>query len=128
MNHDEKPRSRILRHGRGAGEITSEAIEQRVRELALIAGRPEGDVRPEDRRRAWQEMTTGGDLETTAGEPAEATGSLGRDPAEPASLRGRQTPQRGGDDEKAELESLALEGVDEAQHEQMLADRARRKS
>jgi len=128
MNHDEKPRSKILQHGRGAGEVTAEAIEHRARELALIAGRPENDIRPEDRRRAWQEMTAGGDRETTVGAPAEATGSLGRDPAEPVSLRGRQTPRRGGDDEKAELESLALEGVDEAQHEQMLADRTRRKS
>ena len=37
--------------------------------------------------------------------------------------RGRQAPEYGGNDEKTALEHLALEGVEEAQHEQMLASR-----
>jgi hypothetical protein len=49
--------------------------------------------------------------------------SMSRDPSDPMTNRGRQSPEYGGNDEKAALEHLALEGVEEAQHEQMLASR-----
>jgi hypothetical protein len=49
--------------------------------------------------------------------------SMSRDPSDPLSDRGRQAPEYGGDDEKTALENLALEGVEEAQHEQMLEAR-----
>jgi hypothetical protein len=49
--------------------------------------------------------------------------SMSRDPSDPIADRGRQVPEYGGDDEKTALEHLALEGVEEAQHEQMLEAR-----
>ena len=56
-------------------------------------------------------------------EDAESMQSMSRDPSDPMVDRGRQVPEYGGDDEKAALEHLALEGVEEAQHEQMLEAR-----
>jgi hypothetical protein len=56
-------------------------------------------------------------------EDAESMQSMSRDPSDPLVDRGRQVPEYGGDDEKTALEHLALEGVEEAQHEQMLEAR-----
>ena len=41
----------------------------------------------------------------------------------PLADRGRQVPEYGGEDEKTALERLALEGVEEAQHDQMVQSR-----
>ena len=62
-------------------------------------------------------------LPDAVNEDAESMQSMSRDPSDPPVDRGHQVPEYGGDDEKAALEHLALEGVEEAQHEQMLEAR-----
>lgn len=106
--------------GNGLGVASLADVEQRARELALIAGRAE--VTDEDRQQARDEFQDR-DLPATINEDADSMQSMSRDPSDPLSDRGRQVPEYGGEDEKAGLERLALEGVEEAQHEQMLEAR-----
>ncbi|EIQ01595.1 hypothetical protein OpiT1DRAFT_00167 [Opitutaceae bacterium TAV1] len=56
---------------------------------------------------------------------AEGTGGISRDLAEPAGNPGREVPLHDEPDEQATSERLAIEGVEEAQHDQMLAARRR---
>jgi hypothetical protein len=106
--------------GKGVGGFSEADVERRALELALIDGRTA--INSEDRTRAIAEFRDAG-LPDAVNEDAESMQSMSRDPSDPMSDRGRQVPAYGGEDEKAMLEHLALEGVEEAQHEQMLESR-----
>jgi hypothetical protein len=62
------------------------------------------------------------------GEDAAMVDSLSRDPSDPPPNRGEQIPdqEEPDDDEEAQSERLVEEGVDEAEHDQMLAARRKR--
>jgi hypothetical protein len=107
-------------HGKGVGGFSQADIERRARELAVIDNRTE--TTEEDRARAITEFRDR-HLPDAVNEDAETMQSMSRDPSDPMANRGRQAPTYGGDDEKADLEHLALEGVEEAQHDQMLQAR-----
>jgi hypothetical protein len=109
-------RGRMEERGKEAGVFSPDDVERRAREIAGIAGRKE--VTPEDRERARAELLET-DLPATTTEDAESTQSLSRDPSDPPAIRGKQTPEYVEIDEKQALERLALEGVEEAQHDQM---------
>ncbi|HTL67403.1 MAG TPA: hypothetical protein VL200_07065 [Lacunisphaera sp.] len=119
----ERP-EKILWHGRGTGDLTDAEVEQRAREIAVIRGRAARDVTEEDRAAAWAELR--GDTRPPTSE-TDAPGGLavGRDPSEPAGDSGHQVPDQKPSDEGTAAEHLAVEGVEEAQHDQMLAARAR---
>jgi hypothetical protein len=106
--------------GKGVSGFSQGDIERRAKELALIDNRTVAN--DEDRERARTEFRDR-DLPDAVNEDAESMQSMSRDPSDPISDRGRQAPEYGGDDEKTALEHLALEGVEEAQHDQMLAAR-----
>lgn len=55
----------------------------------------------------------------------DATGSLSRDPSDPAVDRGRQTPEIEGDDEEQIFEKLVEDGVEIAEDEQLDAGKRR---
>ncbi|MDF3057495.1 MAG: hypothetical protein K0R17_1710 [Rariglobus sp.] len=116
---------RILRHGKRAAEVTDEAIAIRARELAIIDGRSAEEVTEEDLARSRAELR-GEHLPDTTLEDAVATAALTRDPSEPASHTGVQAPEQNEPEDQEVMERLVLEGVEEAQHDQMLADRHRR--
>ena len=117
--------ARILRHGRRADEITDEAIDIRAREFALIDGRSPREVTEEDRRRALADLR--GDLLPRGSmDNGESSAGLSRDPSEPLSIPGERTPIRNEPEDQEVQERLVLEGVEEAQHDQMLAARRRR--
>ena len=107
-------------HGAGVGAFTKADVERRAQELALIANRTEPT--DEDRALALAEFRDR-HLPDAVNEDAESMQSMSRDPSDPMVDRGRQVPEYGGEDEKAALEHLALEGVEEAQHEQMVESR-----
>lgn len=111
---------KVAVRGKGVSGFSNEDIERRARELALIDNRTEAT--DPDRARARQEFHDR-ELPDAVNEDAESMQSMSRDPSDPMTDRGRQAPEYGGDDEKAALEHLALEGVEEAQHDQMLAAR-----
>jgi hypothetical protein len=106
--------------GKGVSGFSPADIERRAKELALIDNRT--TATDEDRQRARAEFRDV-DLPDAVNEDADSMQSMSRDPSDPMTDRGRQAPEYGGDDEKTALEHLALEGVEEAQHDQMLAAR-----
>jgi hypothetical protein len=111
---------KILVHNQGLGDPSEADVHRRAHELALIDGRT--DITAEDRRRAEKELR--GDMVPPTSDVEEISERrVSRDPSEPASNPGRQVPNREGSDESAVPERLALEGVEEAQHEQMVEDR-----
>ncbi len=111
---------RIELGGEGLGTFSRDDLDRRAREIALIDGRTEAT--DDDRARAAAELSDQ-DLPDTQNEDADSMRSMTRDPSDPLVDRGRQAPEYGGDDEKAAVERLALEGVEEAQREQMLESR-----
>jgi hypothetical protein len=108
-------------HGKGVGGFTPGDIERRARELAEIDNRV--NVTNADRQQARSEFLDR-DLPAALNEDAETSQSLSRDPSDPATDRGRQAPDYVESDEDTSLQRLALEGVEEAQHDQMTAARA----
>jgi hypothetical protein len=124
MSTNDPTSGRILIHGRGTGGISRADIERRARELAAIDGRDGAVITEDDLARARAELL-GLNLPATSVEDETATGGLSRDPSEPASIPGREAELREGPDEEKAIERVVLEGVEEAQHEQMLASRRR---
>jgi hypothetical protein len=118
--HSRESAQKVEVGGNGVSGFSESDIERRARELARIDDRTE--VTNEDREAALAEFQDR-HLPDAVNEDAESMQSLSRDPSDPMVDRGRQVPNHGGDDEKAALEHLALEGVEEAQHEQMLEAR-----
>ncbi len=116
--------SKILLHGRGIGDLNDEDVEKRAREIAAIRGQPANRITDDDRRQALAELH-GETLPETTDSDGESRGALTRDPSEPVAISGRRTANHEGDDDTESVERLATEGVEEAQHDQMLASRAR---
>lgn len=120
-NINQPTRGKILLHGQGAGGITGGDLERRAREIAFINGHSPEAVNDADRDEARHELE--GDTLPTTGEDIEVSTGLNRDPSDPPSDRGHQIPNLEGADEQKAVERLAVEGVEEAQHDQMLAAR-----
>jgi hypothetical protein len=118
--HSRKSTHKVELGGKGVGGFTKADVERRARELALIDNRTEATDK--DRAAARAEFSDR-HLPAPVNEDAESMQSMSRDPSDPMVDRGHQVPEYGGEDEKAALERLALEGVEEAQHEQMLESR-----
>lgn len=124
MNIKDPTDGRLFVHGKGSGSISNADIERRARELADIDGRSGAAITDDDLARARAELL-GLNLPATTVEDEPAAGGLSRDPSEPPSISGRELPPHEGPDEEKAIERLTLEGVEEAQHEQMLAARRR---
>ena len=114
-------------HGTETGEISDVTIEERARELALLANRDEPSA--EDRQLALRELQgrTLGDGADAADASRPAT-AITRDPSEPPSVPGHQVREHPTGDPEDIPTRLVEEGVEEAQHEQMIAARRRRES
>jgi hypothetical protein len=113
---------KILIHQTGRGEMTEAEIAERAAELAMIEGRAAATKEDYDRARA---ELRGKMIPPTSDTEASSMDSLSRDPSDPPANHGRQTPNLEGSDEEVAVERLVAEGVEEAQHEQMLAARRR---
>lgn len=117
------PTSKVELQGQGMGIPVAADLERRARELAQIAGH--ASVSEEDREAARAEFTDH-NLPDPVNADRDSTQSASRDPSDPVVERGHQTPEYVEADEKANLEKLALEGVEEAQHDQMVSARRRK--
>jgi hypothetical protein len=124
MNIKDPTNGRIFIHGHGSGSVGTRDIERRARELADIDGRSGAEITERDLARAEAELN-GTVLPETTTDDEDSDAAITRDPIEPVSVNGHEIPLREGEDEEKAVERLALEGVDEAQHEQMLAARRR---
>jgi len=120
-----KSQTKILLRGNGTGDLTQDDVEKRAREIAVIRGRDPEALSEDDRAEAWAELN-GELLPGTSSTDKNAAGGLSRDPSEPLSDPGHEVvtaePE---EDETDARERLANEGVEEAQHDQMLAARER---
>ena len=123
-NEQNSAAGKIINHDQAVGLSDQADLEQRARELARIEGHRL--VRDDDRRQAADELS-GKDIPPLGDEDAEGTSSLSRDPSEPASIPGRQIPDQENEEEQFTTERLVAEGVSEAEHDQMLAARRRKR-
>jgi hypothetical protein len=115
---------KIINRDHAIGLTDETDIEKRAREVASIEGHRA--VNNDDRRQAQSELN-GDDIPSVSDEDAQGISSLSRDPSEPASTPGRQIPDREGEDEQLATERLVAEGVNEAEHDQMVAARRKRR-
>jgi hypothetical protein len=112
-------KGRISGRFNGLGTVTPEMVEQRAREIALINGRVAEDFSEADLDEARAELT--GDFATEEQreeEPGLAAATL-RDVVPGTS--GHKVAAKLPSDEQRVAEQLVQEGVDEAEHHQMLA-------
>lgn len=93
----------------------------------MIDGRSPREINDEDRRRALAELR-GDTLPETSFDDGESSAGLSRDPSEPRSIPGARKPILNEPEDQETQERLVLEGVEEAQHDQMLAARRRREA
>ena len=104
--------------------VTPEMVENRARELALIAGREPNRVTASDRIQAKKELLGDDSADT----PVDDTGIVPSGMGAPPVSTGKKTmPHLPGDDE-TEIQTVQ-EGLDEAEHDAMLkAAKTRTKS
>jgi hypothetical protein len=112
----------IIIHSSGIGTVTHRMVRERATELALINGRSAQDVSVTDWEQAKRELTGRPDLDPQQALLDFAPESERWDPL-PGSTGSEvlTTPLEGEDDEGRSLgEKLIEEGVQEAEHDQML--------
>lgn len=126
-NTDKNPLAKTVVHGRPSSEISDADVEQRAREIAVINGRDPERLQPDDLAEARAELLGRADPATTA-EDEQSIGTLSRDPSNPPAFHGKAAPNFYEPNEQEELEHLVLDGVEEAQHDQMLEARKRRET
>jgi hypothetical protein len=115
---------RVTLHGEGAGVPSWDDAEARAKEIARINGRRR--VTENDREQARDELRAQS-LPPTTGEDAIAKRGVTRDPSDPPARRGRRTRTESTPDPQTDLERIVVEGVEEAQHDQMRAASRRRR-
>jgi hypothetical protein len=114
---------KILVHNHGTGLFSPADVASRAAEIALTNGR--SSPTPDDFRQARQELH-GDNLPPTSDSDETSSRGITRDPSEPVSNYGSEKPTQEAEDGQKATERLVLEGVEEAQHEQMVAGRRRR--
>jgi hypothetical protein len=113
-------KGRIIKHGKGTGDVADEDIEIRAREIAAIHGRTREQISWEDRAEARAELQ-GDSIPDISTDDHDGGATVTRDPSEPAGVTGHRVSNMEPEDESSGPERLATEGVEEAQHDQMLA-------
>ena len=116
-----------MEHFRGVGTISPEMVRQRARELARIAGRPAHEWTANDWLQARKELlcqsTTPSYLEDSPEDELESPeGEDGvRGTNEDTAGIGHHKPNRSPPDPQQQTEELVQGGVDEAEHDRMVA-------
>ncbi len=108
--------AKIINHSHGQGITSLEDIQQRAVELAQIDGRKPEEVNAFDLQEARRELSGGHFHEE---EEVGELFVLGSDSV--AGSTGHHVPNHMGDGYENTAEELVLEGMEEAEHEQMLA-------
>ena len=111
-------KGRVSEKGHGLGTVTEEMVRQRARELAVINGRTAEQVLDSDLGEARRELT-GEERLTPKPTLAEQLPEESRWVSVPESS-GHEAPKVSPPDEQAAAEELVEEGVEEAEHDQMI--------
>ena len=106
----------------GVGPVTRAMVHTRAVELALINGRTAHAMSQNDWDQAWRELAGGSDLDAKEILLESAPESLRWNPVPGSS--GHQAPESPSEDEdeegRSETEQLVDQGVEDAEHDQML--------
>ncbi len=119
MKENRIEEGRFTDRARGLGTVTEEMVFSRAREIAEINGRTRDQVNNRDVEQARLELTRERDLNP----PPSATEALpeeNRWEGGVAGTEGVEAPKVPAPDEQTFPEKLVNEGVEEAEHEQML--------
>lgn len=108
---------RISDHFSGLGTVTREMVEQRAKELAIINGREARHFTEDDWIQAKHELM--GNQDNEENDEEEPVAALTRWDEEPGTS-GHHVENTPAADEQTVAEHLVQEGVEEANHEQML--------
>ena len=108
--------AKIINHSHGQGATSVDDINQRASELAQIDGRMAKDYTAGDLEQARRELT-GGHLDEDEVEGIHYV--MGGDSV--AGVAGHHVPNISSDESENAVSELIFEGMEEAQHEQMLA-------
>ena len=118
MKQHQNEKGRISNHSEAVGTVTWDMVRKRAREIAVINGRSPGEVLDSDFDQARRELTT---LEE---EPVQeqildsAPESERWNPI--AGSYGKQTLRQPLEDEQPETERMVQEGIEDAEHDQMV--------
>ncbi len=122
MNKNPLKQGVLIEHSHGIGPVTREMVEDRAAELALINGRSPGEVSQADQDQARRELTGEPAIEPDQALLESIPESERWDPVPGTS--GHKAEVSAGEDEdeegRSDGERLVQEGVDEAEHDQML--------
>lgn len=121
-----RPAGRILDHDAGLGEVSADAVEERARELAMIAGFTPEDVNDEHRRAAREELSGAVDPNGIPADDDPLVADLvayDEVPDERGHLIAALGDPADGSDEETIGAALYSEGVAEATHDQMVESR-----
>jgi hypothetical protein len=111
--------AKILQHSEGLGTPTADTVRKRAQELAVINGH--ATFSEEDWREAKRELHGGHESNDTNGEMDMVALVSEHDMV--AGSVGHHVQNVGMEDQNTVGEELIAEGMDEAEHEQMLASR-----
>lgn len=119
MKHERyEDEGRIINHSRPLGTVTREMGPERARELAVINGRSPHEVIEGDFEQAKRELTGEGENSLRENTLESATENDRWDPI--AGDSGHELPKFPAHDEQTDSEKLVQEGLEEAEHDQML--------
>ncbi len=118
MKKDQIEEGKISQHAQGLGTPTPEMVRARARELAEINGRSRDQVLESDLQEAWRELTGRGDLPAPESDEDMSMESAQWDPT--PGTPGQRAPTVPAHDEQTDVEKLVEEGVEEAEHDEML--------
>ena len=118
----QRPAGKITVHGGGFGAPTTEAVEKRAREIALIDERDPDNYTDADWDQAQRELL--GETAQPPPEESEQAAKMQEEWEVTPDDRGHRVNRQGaGDDEESVGEQLVTDGVEEAIHDQMLEAR-----
>jgi hypothetical protein len=117
----QQPGGKISLHGDGLGAPSPEQVEKRAREIALIDERNPEDFTDADWNQARRELL--GDAISSPPEETEDNVKLREEWEIVAGDTGHRVPRPGTEEEQSLGENLVADGVEEANHDQMLEAR-----
>jgi hypothetical protein len=122
MNDYSQPRlGKIELHGNGLGAPSSEEVERRAREIAMIDERNPDEFTEMDWKQARRELM--GEENNTPPEETSDNADLTEEWTVVASSKGHRIPRPGTEEEETIGEQCVVDGLEEAAHDQMLEAR-----
>jgi hypothetical protein len=115
-NLDEE--GRISYQSRPLGTVTEEMVRKRAQEIAIINGRSSGEVLDSDLDEAQRELTGEDDVPEDQKKVESVPETQRWDPVPGTS--GEKLPDESADDEQSVSEKLTQEGLEDAEHDQMV--------